>query len=246
MKKNKAIIFGILILIAGIGLLFYAIMPELIIFTVPIWKWILAGAILYWLIKKVVFGKSLAYRLSVFLPLGLAFVLFEKEIGTLIGKGSDFVNNGLVIAAAVLLDVAIMMIFRTRNKKFFSASNKNGETKVTTGDSKVESVNFKLGSHIYYVDASVQTEVNVVNQVSELKVYYQNTDTGDTSGDLYFNIVNQMGETKIFIPKNWHVELNSDCAMGAVNCRPDGDVLTRTIYIRVKNQMGEVDIISED
>ena len=44
---------------------------------------VLAAALLYWLIKKIFFGRLLANRISVFIPLALAFMLFEPEIGAL-------------------------------------------------------------------------------------------------------------------------------------------------------------------
>ena len=74
----------------------------------------------------------------------------------------------------------------------------------------------------------------------------ENTDTGDTAAPLNLNIVNQLGEVRIFVPRSWHVDLVNENSMGSVNCRPDGDITTRTIVIRVKNQMGDVGIVSED
>ena len=71
-------------------------------------------------------------------------------------------------------------------------------------------------------------------------------DSGDTAAPLNLNIVNQLGEVRIFVPRSWHVDLVNENSMGSVNCRPDGDITTRTIVIRVKNQMGDVGIVSED
>ncbi|MBR7078827.1 MAG: hypothetical protein IKI41_08770 [Clostridia bacterium] len=248
MKKSNTMIFGILILIAAVGLLFYAFMPSLAIFTVPLWKWFLAAALLYWLIKKIFFGRLLANRISVFIPLALAFMLFEPEIGALAGKGPDFVNNWLIILAAFLLDAAVWIIFRPRNKKFFSGAHSSSGETITVGGSETngEPITFKLGSHIYYADASSQSTLDMINQLGELKIYYQNTDTGDTAAPLNLNVVNQLGEVRIFVPRSWHVDLVNENTMGSVNCRPDGDITTRTIVIRVKNQLGDVGIVSED
>lgn len=248
MKKNSAIIFGILVLIAGVGLLFYAFMPGLAVFTIPLWKWFLAAAMVYWLVKKIIFSKTLANRLSVFIPLGLAFILFESEIGNAIGKGPDFVNNWYIILAAALLDGAVWLIFRPKMKKFFSGSDCGGSKTITygTGDSNGDPVKFKLGEHVYYIDASAQTNADLINQLGELNVYYQNTDTGDTETPLHLNLVNQMGETRVHIPRSWHVDLSTDVSMGEVHCRQEAEVTTRTIYVRVKNTMGEVSIVSDD
>ena len=109
-----------------------------------------------------------------------------------------------------------------------------------------EPITFKLGSHIYYADASSQSTLDMINQLGELKIYYQNTDTGDTAAPLNLNVVNQLGEVRIFVPRSWHVDLVNENTMGSVNCRPDGDITTRTIVIRVKNQLGDVGIVSED
>ena len=252
MKKNNAIIFGILILLAAVGLLFYAFNPGLAVFTIPVWKWLLAAALLYWLIKKVVFGKNLANRLSIFILLGLGFMLFEREIGTAVGKGPDFVNNWLIILAAMMLDIAVWAIFRPRHKKFFSQCRKdmkdNVKEKVTFGseDSNGSATTFKLGSHIYYVDAAVQKTADLINQLGELNVYYQNTDMVGEGEDLYLNLVNQMGETSVHIPRDWHADISNDNTMGSVNCRNDIEETVHTIHIRVRNQMGEVNVVSDD
>ncbi|MCR5056502.1 MAG: hypothetical protein K6B54_06285 [Clostridia bacterium] len=252
MKRNNAIIIGILILIAAVGLLFYAFNPGLQVFTVPVWKWILAAALLYWLIKKVVFGREIANKLSVFIPLALGFMLFEREIGTAVGKGPDFVNNWLIILAAVMLDIAVWAIFRPRHKKFFSQCRKdmkdNVKEKVTFGseDSNGSATTFKLGSHIYYVDAAVQKTADLINQLGELNVYYQNTDMVGEGEDFYLNLVNQMGETSVHIPRDWHADISNDNTMGSVNCRNDVEETVHTIHIRVRNQMGEVNVVSDD
>ena len=249
MKKSSAIIIGILILIAAVGLLFYAFNPALAIFTVPVWKWFLAAALIYWIVKKVCFSTNLANRFSIFIPLALGFILFEKEFGALLGKGDDFVNNWLIILAAAMLDAAIWIIFSTRHKKFFRSTYGSRNSTIThdrSGKGSKEPITFKLGDHVYYVDASTQTDVNLINQLGELKVFYQNTDTGDTTTPLYLNLINQMGETTVHVPSAWHVDLTADNSMGSVNCRPDPDITTRDLIVNVKNQMGELNIVSDD
>ena len=260
MKKNNAIIFGILILLAAVGLLFYAFNPGLAVFTIPVWKWLLAAALLYWLIKEVREETGLhldpdAGRL-LFQFSGDHYLcdtwLFEREIGTAVGKGPDFVNNWLIILAAMMLDIAVWAIFRPRHKKFFSQCRKdmkdNVKEKVTFGseDSNGSATTFKLGSHIYYVDAAVQKTADLINQLGELNVYYQNTDMVGEGEDLYLNLVNQMGETSVHIPRDWHADISNDNTMGSVNCRNDIEETVHTIHIRVRNQMGEVNVVSDD
>lgn len=236
MKKKSAIIFGILALIAGVGLLLYAFMPGQKVFTVPLWKWFLAFGLLHWLINKIFFSSLLANRLSVFLPLGLAFMLFEKEIGEALGKGKDFVNNWYILLAVLLLDMAVWIMFRPSLKKMFS------EKKAQKGGGTL----FKMGEHVYYIDASTKTVASVKNRLGELNVYFQNTDTGDTTTAFTLNVDNRMGETVVHIPRDWHAALTTSGSMGDISCRPDCDPVTRTININVNNQMGTVKIVSDD
>lgn len=263
MKKNKAVIWGIIILIAGIGLLVFAFQPQLAIFTVPVWKWIAAALLVYWLIYKIVFGRKLTTKLTVFIPLALLFMIFEKEIGGLIGRGPDFVNNWIVILAALLLNIAVYFIFRsknpTENRNSYIQFN-NGKTIYENGRDnagrawsaeesakvRTETRSFRLGDNVFYVDAS-RPSASVSNKLGSLNVYYQNTDVGDLSSPLELNVTNSLGSTVIHIPRNWHVELNEPAnSMGSVDCRKDAEITIRTITINVTNNMGSVEIVSEN
>lgn len=262
MKKNKAIIWGVLILIAGVGLLVFAFQPQLAVFTVPVWKWIAAALLVYWLVHKIVFGRKITTKLTVFLPLALLFMVFEKEIGALIGRGPDFVNNWIILLAAVLLNVAVYFIFRGKNPSKNKAyiSYKNG--KITSGCAEDDTRStgasqksarggdntrsFRMGDNVFYVDAS-RPSASVSNKLGSLNIYYQNTDVGDLSSPLELNVTNSLGATEIHIPRNWHVELNEPAnSMGSVECRPDGAVTIRTITINIENNMGSVEIVSDD
>ncbi len=257
MKKNKAIIWGILIFIAAAGLLVFAIRPDLAIFTVPVWKWIIAFLLVYCIIWKIVGGWRLTTRITVFLPLALLFMLFEKEIGTAAGLGADFVNNWILLAAAVLLDIGVYFIFRNKNQKNFSDFHFTNKGKICSGGSgenggegersaNGQSYWFRMGDNVCYIDAC-RPFARVNNRLGELNVYYQNIDVGDLSQPLELNVDNSLGETTVHIPRNWHVELDTgSSSMGDVNCRQDADVTIRTITIKVNNHMGEVNIASDD
>ncbi|MBP1587385.1 MAG: hypothetical protein ILO53_03160 [Clostridia bacterium] len=248
MKKSTKIIVGILILIAAIGLLFYAFMPGLAIFTIPLWKWLLSAALVFWIVKRIVSGRTLGARLSVFLPIGLLFILLEKEIGGFIGRGDDFVNNWFVILAAAMIDIALPIIFRNKLGKSVSGSHASYTVSrsASSGTSSADNSVFRLGSHVYYVDVAEKSTASVINQLGELNVYFQNTDVCSSEEPLTFSGVNQMGEMRIHVPRDWHVDLTHENSMGTMVCRPDGDVISRTIVMNIKNQMGEVRIVSDD
>ena len=103
-----------------------------------------------------------------------------------------------------------------------------------------------MGDNVVYIDAG-KPSASVSNTLGALNVYYQNTDVGDLSCPLELNVTNSLGSTEIHIPRNWHVVLNgSNNSMGSVECRPDGAVTIRTITINVVNNMGSVEVLSDE
>lgn len=270
MKRSKAVIWGVLIFIAAAGLLVFAFRPDLAIFTVPVWKWIAAILLVYWIVHKIVFGRKLTTKLTIFLPLALLFMVFEREIGTLIGRGPNFVNNWILLAAAILLNCGVYFIFRSKNKSYGRSTSSfrfsgNGKISDGTSDGAVDGDGtrdadsgesakkrsgqarvFRMGDNVCYIDAS-EPSASVVNRLGSLNVFYQNTDVGDLSQPLELNIVNQLGSTVVHVPRNWHVEMNgSSNSMGDINCRPDANVTIRTLTVNGVNTMGELSIVSDD
>ena len=122
MRKSGALIWGILILLAAAGLLCYAFMPNLAVFTVPLWKWFAAAALIYWMVRLIFFSNKLSRRLSFVFPLALLFLVFECEIGTLAGRGPNFVNNWVIVLAAVEMTEASIVRARAAIRRAISTS----------------------------------------------------------------------------------------------------------------------------
>ena len=260
MKKSSALIWGILILLAAAGLLCYAFMPALKIFTVPLWKWFVAMLLLYWIIRLIVFGKKLSRKLSFVFPLALLFLLFEREIGTLAGKGTNFVNNWIIILAALPLTMAFHLIFRDKPAVKIKSSNtvytgRDGDqTQYTqaqyTQYSGVRSAgsagkrSFSMGDNVCYIDA-LEPYAAVANRMGALTVYYQNTDMGDPSQQVTLAVSNILGQTTIHIPRSWHVVLTTNDNLGDVEVRPDSPDAVRVFNVTVSNKAGQVSIVSD-
>ncbi len=261
MKKSGALIWGILILLAAAGLLCYAFMPNLAVFTVPLWKWFAAAALLYWMIRLIFFSKKLAKRLSFVFPLALLFLVFEREIGTLAGKGPNFVNNWIIILAAVLLTAAFHLIFRDKPLVKIKSSNtvyggdQTARTTYTQGQSGVQGTGngtyayagartFSMGNNVCYIDA-LEPYAAVSNRMGQLSVYYQNTDMGDPSQQVTLAVSNALGQTTVHIPSDWRVVLTTQDNLGDIRVRPDSAGATRVFSVTVSNKGGQVSIVSE-
>lgn len=233
-KNSAAIVWGVLFLAAAVGLLFYAIMPELAIFTVPLWKWLIAAVLVYWIVRRLVFAKSLVGHFDFFIPLALLFLLFEREIGAQLGKGADFVHNGYVILAAVLLTVAFYLILGWTRKRVSTASS---------GVSACGDNRFRSG--ICYIDANSGEPQAVNNKMGSLGVYFQNADVGDVSRDVVMRVNNDLGSIVVHVPANWEVVSTVKNDMGSVSIRDNQAVTIRRLIIDIENHMGSVSVISD-
>jgi len=233
-RNSSAIVWGVLLLAAAVGLLFYAIMPELAVFTVPLWKWLIAALLIYWLVRRLVFAKTLAGHFDIFIPAALLFLLFERELGNHLGKGPDFVHNGYIILAAALLTAAVYLIFgwvRKRNNVNTGAVSAGGDNRFRSG--------------ICYIDANSGEPQAVNNKMGSLSVYFQNADVGDVSRDVVMKVVNDLGSIVVHVPANWEVVSTVSNDMGSVSIRDNQSVTIRRLIIEISNHMGSVSVISD-
>lgn len=265
MKKSGALIWGILILLAAAGLLCYAFMPNLAVFTVPLWKWFAAAALIYWMVRLIFFSNKLSRRLSFVFPLALLFLVFEREIGTLAGRGPNFVNNWVIVLAAALLTAAFHLIFRDKPLVRIKSSNTvygndaNGEQSAAAyaGNSGAQGQNgtrgagsyagartFSMGSNVCYIDA-LEPYAAVSNRMGQLDVYYQNVDMGDPAQQVTLAVNNALGQTSVYIPANWRVVLTTQDNLGDIYVRPDTADAVRVFSVTVSNKGGQVSILSK-
>ncbi len=224
MRKNK-ILWGILLLVAAVGILLFALMPELSLISIPLWKWLAGVVLLYWLLKNAVFGQNLREHLCIFLPLGLLFMVFEKEIARCLGRSDDLANNWLILSAAVLLTAAVCLLFG----KGVGVSKHHHN---------------RLASSVYYLDVQENKKHTVSNSLGETVVFCQNTDVGDNTAPVYLDVNNRLGDTTIHIPPEWSVSLKADNHLGNIQVRPNPLVSGREFILTGSNRLGEINVVS--
>ena len=223
MKNAKKIVWGIVLALVGIAILLFAFFPEYGPVGVPMWKWVAAVLLIWWLLDRLLFGWGIKERLDIFLPLGLLFILFEKHIAPLIGREEDFVNNWMILGAALLLTLAVKLIF---SKKIRWGSENNA-----------------LSESLLYLDAGEKKRRWVKNKMGEMNVYYQNTDVGDQNQPVILNVSNKLGAVVVHIPSGWTVTVKAKNRLGSILVR-ESPAVGREFILEGSNTLGEISVVS--
>ncbi|GEM_PF-1098382 len=241
MKNKKSLVFGIALILAALGLLCMGFFPELNILSgLPVWKIILGILLLLGCVDRIFFAEHPAEHFDCIFLLGLMFILFEKEIGTALGKGEDFVNNWLVIGASLLLTFGIHALLPNDHKHKFEFEFNSDDEKhgVVTGSDYSGS----LSENSVYFDLSEKQQFTAENKLGQLTIHFQNEDMGDFDRPVELNVRNELGEMDIVIPDDWNIDCRINNSMGSCNVKNNDSEKLRKVIISGSNRMGEVNI----
>ena len=195
---------------------------------VPFVKLALGVVCLAWFIKELF---ALKIHGTVF-PLAFIFMLFEKEIGTYLGKEENFISNWLVLLAALLLSGGLGMIFgNIRIKKI------GGHHSPRHIDGKVNKNRFS--GKTFYIDCADFNYEVINNEFGASEIYFQNSDLYD-GGVLEIN--NKFGAVEVYVPSEWNVVCDVNSVFGAVE--QDGVSASggKTLTVKGQNRFGAIEI----
>lgn len=214
--KKNAVFAGIALILLAAGLLFLAFSESFALLTIPVWKIFLGVVLILWIVNTIKdhFGPSLIF------PFAFLFLLFEKEIAALAGLNENFVNNWLVLGAAVVLYIGLKCIFRGNL-----------------------SVPKSIGDKIEYFDAN-EDEFTVKSHVGDLNVFFQNTGNGKTS-PMTLRVASSVGDATVHVPADWGVVIDVKSRIGNVSVRKNPDVPSRTLTIVCSSQIGNLSVVSD-
>ena len=231
------LLWVIVLLTTAAALICLAFFPDLAFLReIPIWKLLLGVVLLFWFLSKLLFGDSLAERFNVFIPAGILFLLFEKNIAAWANlENPDIADNWLIIAIVVLLTAAEQTVFHGLSK----CSNTMGDSENPTEGNSFHS---KMAESDVYFDVRKHTKFFVKNRLGELNVYFQNTDEKSETEPIILNVKNKLGETVIHVPDHWQVVNEIKNSLGDVTVRQNPAAFSRIIYVRGTNSLGETDI----
>lgn len=216
---------------------------------VPIWKLILGiglVAIVFENVFKLDFG-------GVFVPLGVIFMIFEKNIAFACGIEGDIINNWLVICCSFLLAIGFGFIFPKRRRRYKIKRKykiKNGHLRVDLDDDDKIEVKAEdndedcdddfdddfdeeyggdFGANTRYFDGATFKKGYVMTNMGATSVMFENADK--YQGGAVLKVDCRMGAITIEVPDSWRVANNIVNHLGSisnehVNDDPDAPVLT--------------------
>ncbi|MBQ7153913.1 MAG: hypothetical protein IJR83_08335 [Clostridia bacterium] len=234
--KRSRVFWGIVFILCAVGILLRVIKPELAVFQVPVWKWILGALLLYWLCNNAIFGRNLAQHLDVFFQLGLGYILFRPELAAAFGYDPKATPIWAVLLAAAFLHIA--------NHLFFDRSSVIKVKKDTGEINKYNSEphNNAFGENVLYLDA-MKARHMVRNRFGETNIYFQNIDIVNGPQTVELSIDNRFGETNVHVPQGWRVIDATGKSEGkGESVAQEGVEGARTLKIYKDSQFGEVNI----
>ena len=194
---------------------------------------LLAGLLLLsYAISQLVKGKVG----EIFIPLSLIFMLFEKNIASLMGReDTDIINNGLLLGCAALLWIGFSILlsgFRKKKKTF--------EFIHTIDDEGHHHSSTNIGSTVKYINCDGFKYESIENNLGSYNVFFENVDKYEGGGVL--EIENNLGSMTINVPSSWTIDMKIENSLGGSK-KPNGDGADGpTLKIRGENNLGGVSV----
>lgn len=192
--RVKKIVCGIILFVLAVALVTVSLLPVgAALSDIAWWKWVLGTVFFVWLIAHAVFGNKTVTHFDVFLPLCFLAIVFEEEIGTLLGIGAKVYNHWVIFAAAVLLTVGLNVIgsidFRKKPQKA-----------VRRTAVKTRTVNEQTETQIF--DATASDTFYLCEKAGIITVRFTNLDKLAPGGVLTLDISRSSGVITVVLPEN--------------------------------------------
>lgn len=207
---------------------------------IPLYKILLGLVLISWAVKDLFFSRHLRKRFQIAIPLALLFMLFEKEISVWAGlPDENIVNNWLVIAAAIIYNIAIGLIIP---KQIIFPKNGLGVKFYNNANCKTFGSSHAFSSEVLYIDAVASPNASITNHLGARAVFYQNIEAVPEGSTVTLDINNNMGIVEIHIPDGWQVTNNIETTMAMTEIRKNRGNRVKFI-VTGTNRMGGVDIM---
>ena len=221
----------------GIGLVSLAVVLILNALGIPAPLSEVAGGIT---LLQVVLGLFLVFfavarlvkgRLAEFVfPLSLVFMLFERNIATLMGREDpNIINNWLLLGCVVLISIGLSLLLPKRKD--------NDTTVIGRGDSGSP----KGGSSIRYIDCTDFEKNHVENNLGSCTIHFENADAYRGGGILH--IENNLGNVTVYVPSAWRVDVQIDNSLGSISTPSLQNQEGPLLVIQGDNNLGKVSIL---
>lgn len=206
---------------------------------VSIWTLLLSLLMLAFTVSGLIKGKIA----SIFIPLSVIFMLFEKNIATIAGlENTNIINNWIVLASAILLTTGVSILIPSKKKekikKKFKKKVKNGiEIEIETNANEAEN---NFGSSMVYVDCTDFTPSRIENNLGACTIQFQNIE--NYVGGKTIHIENNLGPITIQVPSDWVVKASIENNLGSITVPDCEDKDGPILYISGENSLGVITV----
>lgn len=231
MKLTKRILWGILLIAAGVLIALLSIGSATLPFNLKPGDVILGILVLLVLID----GISRLEFTKIFLMAGIELIIFEEELGSALGKTDEnWINNWAIILISLLIGIGFDMIFkgvkdhiRGKKRSFFSIN--------TSG----------FGDRVKYIDSSKMHTEYYRNNFGDAEIHFENSDRYE--GGATLTVDNSFGDMEIYVPREWEITVDIDSSFGDLIVDPAlyvayADESGKKLTIKGTNRFGDMDI----
>ena len=154
------------------------------------------------------------------------FLLFENNIAYLCGRDDpNLINNWIVLLCALLIYIALHLIFGRRSCKWNWQWNGNNK--------------FINGSNTAYIDCASFEHKYVENNLGTTNIHFTNIE--QYTGGATLKVENNLGQTNISVPSAWSLSMDNENNLGQIDGpdgygTPGGPVL----HLQIENNLGHV------
>lgn len=164
--------------------------------------------------------------------------------------GIEAITPWTLIAAAVLIGIALDMIFKDgrerRDESCFSHGEGHYTGHVENGaDGEYVHVQNSFGTVSKYVNSDCFREANIENSFGTCNVYFDNAVLESAKADIRLD--NSFGCINLYLPSTWRVIVKQDTAFGGIKYKGSGSNAedAPVIDLRLDCSFGEIWVIFE-
>ena len=231
MKHRKTVIWGGILIAIGILIALFSLGIVDLPFSIS------PGRIIFGVFVLCVFVDSLAnLNLTLtFLALGSEILIFEEQLGLLLGKGDgDWISGIGVILISLLIGGGLDLVLSEFKKKHKFKKRKHFGVEINA-----------FSDHLKYIDASKLRKEYINNKFGDFEIRFENSDEYCGGGEI--TIENTFGDVTVFVPSDWEIEISIDNSFGDLTV---DDVLKvryadgsgKRLLIKGKNSFGDLEI----
>lgn len=164
--------------------------------------------------------------------------------------GIEELTPWTLMAAAVLIGIALDMIFKDKKKDVYIESNpyrdNHNNGRVENGaDGEFVKVENSFGTVSKYVNSGCLREARIENSFGTCNIFFDNAILGNARAQI--KVENSFGTTNIYLPCIWRVNVSQETALGAVKFRGSGSSAqdAPTVDLRLECSFGEIMVVFE-